>query len=234
MAQHLSGPDRALARLGLIKLGELDLSGVGRHVSQVAAQTVPGAAEVSITVVDGRRPATIAFTSEMALFLDELQYQNQLGPCLQAAAEHTMVLVSDTAGDTRWNLWPAQAAAAGAASVLSVPLPIREDVDGALNIYGRASAAFDDEAVLAARTFAEHAAVTLANAYLYERTVELTAQMQTAMETRAVIEQAKGIIMADRRCSPEEAFKVLSKMSQDSNRKLRQIAAALVARVQSP
>jgi hypothetical protein len=87
MAQHLSGPDRALARLGLIKLGELDLDGIGRHVSQLAAETLPGAAEVSITVVDGRRPSTVAFTGEVALFLDELQYQNQLGPCLQAATE---------------------------------------------------------------------------------------------------------------------------------------------------
>ncbi|MEV4536515.1 GAF and ANTAR domain-containing protein [Asanoa sp. NPDC049518] len=218
----------------MIKLGEVDLDGIARHVAQVAARTVPGATDVSITLVAGRRPRTAASTSELAVALDGLQYRYEAGPCLQAAVEHAVVLVSDAARDTRWNLWPAQAAAAGAGSVLSVPMPMREDLDAALNIYGREPDAFDDEAVRVACIFAEHAVVTLDNAYLYDRSVSLVAQMQTAMEHRAVIEQAKGIIMADRRCTPEEAFVALSRMSQDSNRKLRQIAAALVERTQSP
>jgi GAF domain-containing protein len=119
-------------------------------------------------------------------------------------------------------------------NVLSVALPILDDLDGALNIYGREPDAFDGDAVLAARTFAEQAAVTLANAHLYHRTVSLAQQMRTAMEHRAIIEQAKGIIMAERRCTADEAFAVLTKISQDSNRKLRHIAAVVVARTQSP
>jgi GAF domain-containing protein len=233
MAQHPSEPDHVLAQLSLIKLGETDLTGILRHVTDVARQGLPGATDVSITIVEGRRAYTAAYTSDTALALDELQYQNQVGPCLQAAAEQTTVLVDDTAHDARWNGWAAPAAAAGVESVLSVALPILHDLDGALNIYGRASDAFDSDAILAARTFAEHAAVTLANAYLYHRTISLAQQMQTAMEHRAIIEQAKGIIMGERRCTADEAFAVLNKISQDSNRKLRHIAAALVARAQS-
>jgi AmiR/NasT family two-component response regulator len=68
----------------------------------------------------------------------------------------------------------------------------------------------------------------LANAHVYDTTATLAAHMQRAMENRAVIEQAKGIIMGDRRCGPEEAFQILSKVSQDANRKLRDVAFALV------
>ena len=72
--------------------------------------------------------------------------------------------------------------------------------------------------------------MALANAHLYESTATLARQMQEAMRSRAVIEQAKGIIMGQRRCSAEEAFTLLAKLSQDSNRKLREVAEALVAR----
>jgi GAF domain-containing protein len=234
MAQHPSEPDHVLARLGLVKLGETDPIGVLRQVIDIAEQGLPGATDVSITLIEGRRAYTAAYTSDTALALDELQYQSQAGPCLQAAAEQTIVLVRDTAHDARWNRWPAQAAAAGVRSVLSAALPILDDLDGALNIYGRASDAFDESTVLAARAFTERAAVTLTNAYLFDRTLSLAQQMQTAMAHRAVIEQAKGIIMAERRCTADEAFAILTKISQDSNRKVRHIAAALVARTQTP
>jgi GAF domain-containing protein len=233
MAQHRSEFDDALARLGLIKLGETDRTGILQHVTYAARQALPGATDVSITLIEGLRAHTAAFTSDVALALDELQYEKQSGPCMQAATEQTSVLVRDTARDDRWNRWPARAAAAGVGSVLSVALPILDDIDGALNIYARASEAFADDTVAAAGTFAEHSAVTLANAYLYDRTANLAQQMQTAMEHRAVIEQAKGIIMGERRCSPDEAFAVLTKLSQDSNRKVRHIAAAVVARAQA-
>jgi GAF domain-containing protein len=234
MAQHRSEFDDALARLGLIKLGETDRTGILQHVTYAARQALPGATDVSITLIEGRRPHTAAFTSDVALALDELQYQKRSGPCLKAATEQTSVLVRDTARDTRWNRWSARAAAAGVGSVLSVALPILDDIDGALNIYARASETFADDTVAAAETFAEHSAVTLANAYLYDRTFNLAQQMQAAMEHRAVIEQAKGIIMGERRCTPDEAFAVLTKLSQDSNRKVRHIAAAVVARAQTP
>lgn len=67
----------------------------------------------------------------------------------------------------------------------------------------------------------------LGNAYRYETQVALVQHLQTAMEHRAVIEQSKGIIMGVRCCSPEEAFTALVKVSQDSNRKVRDVAAAL-------
>ncbi|GAA3928408.1 GAF and ANTAR domain-containing protein [Actinoplanes auranticolor] len=233
MAQQFTDPASAFAEFGRIKLGETDLHGVLTRVAELARRTLPGADEVSITLVRDGRPYTAAYTGEIALQLDERQYEREAGPCLQAAADKITVSVPDTAGDSRWDGWAPKAAAAGVGSVLSVGLPILESVSGAVNIYGLRPRAFDDDAVQLAQQFAGYATVALANAHLHDSTTNLAQHMQAAMESRAVIEQAKGIIMGERRCSADEAFAVLTKISQDSNRKLRDVAAALVARVES-
>lgn len=119
-------------------------------------------------------------------------------------------------------------------SSVSIGLPVQDAVVGALNVYGSRPAAFDDGDVQVATTFAGYAAIALANAHLYDSTATLTNQMQQAMESRAVIEQAKGIVMGERRCSGDEAFALLARVSQESNRKLRDVAAAMVQRAELP
>jgi GAF domain-containing protein len=230
MTHHPIDPLVALAELGRMKHSDASLDDVLSRVADLSKATLPGAGEVSITLVRERGPYTAVYTGEMALQLDEWQYEQHGGPCLQAAAEKETVSVPDTRADPRWGDWCARAASAGAGSVLSVGLPILDDVSGALNIYGRTAEAFGDGSVVAARTFADHAAVALANAHLYHSAVDMVRHLQAAMESRAVIEQAKGIIMAERRCTADEAFAVLTRISQDSNRKVREVAAALVAR----
>jgi GAF domain-containing protein len=233
MAQHPTDPASAFAEFGRIKLGETNLPGVLTRVADLARSTLPGADEVSITLIRDGRPYTATYTGETALQLDERQYEGGAGPCLQAAVEKLTVSVPDTAADTRWDGWAAKAAAAGVGSVLSVGLPIQEGVTGAVNIYGLRPHAFDDDTVLLAQRFAGYASVALANAHLHDSTANLAQHMQAAMGSRAVIEQAKGIIMGERRCSADEAFAILTRISQDSNRKVRDVAAALVARVES-
>ncbi|MCG5468485.1 GAF and ANTAR domain-containing protein [Micromonospora sp. LAH09] len=234
MAQQPIDPNAAISELGQIKFGETDLSGVLTQVSELARRTIPGAEEVSVTLLKQEGPHTAAFSGELALRLDELQYEYEQGPCLEAAREAAVVSVPDMAEEARWPQWAARAVQGGALSSLSIGFPIQETVLGALNIYGIEPGAFDDDAVTLAQTFAGYAAVALANAHLYDTTATLAAQMQSAMQSRAVIEQAKGIIMGERRCTPDEAFAVLAKVSQDSNRKLRDVAAALVERAARP
>ncbi|SCG61995.1 GAF and ANTAR domain-containing protein [Micromonospora zamorensis] len=234
MAQQPIDPNAAISELGQIKFGETDLSGVLSQVSELARRTIPGAEEVSVTLLKQEGAHTAAFSGEMALRLDELQYEYEQGPCLEAAKEAAVVSVPDMSEEVRWPQWAAQAVQGGALSSLSIGFPIQETVLGALNIYGVKPGAFDDDAVTLAQTFAGYAAVALANAHLYDTTATLAAQMQSAMQSRAVIEQAKGIIMGERRCTPDEAFAVLAKVSQDSNRKLRDVASALVERAARP
>jgi GAF domain-containing protein len=223
-------PADAFAELGRIKLSETNLDGVLARIAHLAKRAIPGADEVSVTLLSGSDAHTAAFTGQLALNLDEWQYQGGHGPCLDAAEAGAILSVSDMSAESRWPDWAARARTEGALSSLSIGLPVQEAVIGALNIYGTKPDAFDEDATALAQTFAGYAAVALANAHLYDSTAALAQQMQTAMQSRAVIEQAKGIIMGERRCTAEEAFAILTKVSQDSNRKLRDVATALVDR----
>jgi GAF domain-containing protein len=222
-------PTAAFAQLGRIKLSETTLTGVLRTIADLAKRSIPGADEVSMTLVRAGQAKTAAFTGELALQLDESQYEEGHGPCLDAAAATSTFSIPRMTIEDRWPKWAATAVELGVLSSLAIGLPVEDAVTGALNLYATEEEAFDDDAVLLAETFSGYAAVALANAHLYDASASLAAHMQAAMASRAVIEQAKGIIMADRRCSADEAFRILTKTSRDSNRKLRDVAAALVA-----
>ena len=160
--------------------------------------------------------------------------QNVTGSISGVARDPSASVVPDLTLERRWPAYVRQALKAGIHSLLSIGLPVHDDAGGALNLYARKPDAFDDEAVVLATTLSGYVAVALANAYAYHATAALARQMQDAMAHRAVIEQAKGIVMADRRCGPDEAFQVLSRLSQDTNRKLRDVACALVAQTIRP
>lgn len=234
MAQTPTDPTEAFAELGQIKLSETDLNGVLARIAEAARRTIPGAEQVSVTLVRSGGAHTAAYTGEPALIADEWQYVRGHGPCLDAAQGGATMSVPDMAAEARWPDWAAHARAAGVGSSLSIGLPIQDAVVGALNVYGAERDAFDEDSIRLAETFAGYAAVALANAHLYDTTATLAQHMQVAMESRAVIEQAKGLIMGERRCTPDEAFAILAKVSQESNRKLRDVAAALVKRASTP
>ena len=230
MDNHAMDPAEAFAHLGRIRLSDTTLDGVLTTIAALAKRTIPGAGEVSVTLVRGTGAYTAAFTGDLARRLDEWQYEAGRGPCLDASAAAAAMSVPEMTSETRWPRWAARAREIGVNSSLSIGLPVQDTVTGALNIYATKPHAFDDDAIVLGQTFAGYAAVALANAHLYDTTATLAQQMQAAMDSRAVIEQAKGIIIGDRRCTPDEAFRILTKLSQDTNRKLRDVAAALVAR----
>jgi len=227
-------PHIAFAELARIKLGDQDLPAVLTRVAELARQTVPGAADVSVTIIDADQAATAAFTGQRALDLDETQYQEGHGPCLEVAQSSGIVLVPDMATETRWPGFTRRAMATGVRSSLSVALPLQEAVLGALNIYATEPRCFDPGTIEPARTFAGYAAIAIANAHLYQATATLAENMRRAMETRAVIEQAKGIIVAQQHCTPEHAFELLTRRSQSTHRKLRDCATDLVTTAGQP
>lgn len=231
-AQAALEPMQAFAELGLIHLGENNMSQVLGRISELAKRTIPGADEVSVSLVHAGQASTAAFTGELALHLDETQYELGGGPCLAAAAGGETMHVTDMAAEDRWPEYAPEAVSRGARSSVSVGIPVQQAVTGALNIYSTRAEAFDDEAVDLARAFASYAAVALANAHLYASTAALAGQMQDAMATRAVIEQAKGILVSQRGCTPEDAFDILVRASKNANRKLREIAESLVEKSQ--
>jgi GAF domain-containing protein len=225
-------PDDALAELARIRLADTDLQAILQRIAELAKGALPGADEVSVTLVRDGRPHTAAFTAELALACDERQYDVGYGPCLDAAAGAVTLSLPDMDHDWRWPEYTPRAVEAGVRSSLSIGLPLVEAVTGALNVYARKAYAFDDEAIKLAQAFGHYAAVAAANAHAYDSQATLAQQMKAAMAGRAVIEQAKGIIMRERRCTADEAFAILAKLSQQTNRKLRDVAAALVAGAQ--
>jgi GAF domain-containing protein len=235
MSNDLSNDHRAVdagevfADLGRIVLGEQPLPEILERIVHLAARVLPVPTDASITLVSADCPATVGFTADTALALDERQYADERGPCLDSAAAGETVVVKDTREDTRWPRYAQAAAGRGVLSSLSVPLPVQRGVSGALNFYATEPDAFaDDDTVDLAQTFAAHAAVAVANAHLYETTAALAEQMRQAMATRAVIEQAKGIVMRDRGCSADAAFDALVRLSQETHIKLRDVAQRLV------
>ena len=153
--------------------------------------------------------------------VDALQGETQQGPCLDAAYDHLTVRVADMATETRWPEFARRASEAGAASMLSIQLYVEGDNLGALNLYSRTPGAFDDESEQVGLLFASHAAVAYAG-------VRKEAQLAKAVVSRDLIGQAKGILMERYNISGERAFLVLTRISQDTQRKLHDIAAELV------
>ena len=224
----LRNAQAALSALATITLSDHSFADVLQKISELAKTVVPGASEVSMTLLEGDEARTIACTGELAEQLDERQYERGYGPCMAAASTGAVVRIDDMATEKRWAGWVKAASTAGAQSSLSLPVPVLREVSAAMNIYSTEPHAFDEESETLATTFSSYAGVALANAHLFEAQARVAAQLQEAMTSRAVIDQARGIIMADRRCTADEAFNVLVELSQRSNKKLRVIAQALV------
>ncbi len=218
----------AFAQLARIALADHSMESVMTKVAEISKRVVPGADEVSVTFVDRGAARTVASTGSLALVLDELQYEHDRGPCLASITDGTIVEIPVMSDEQRWPQFAAAATDRGAGSSLIVPIPLRRDVAAALNIYSRRARAFDDEGRALADTFAGYAGVAIANMHVYEAQSRVAEQLQTAMQSRAVIEQAKGILMGRQRCTADEAFAQLVALSQRSNRKLRDVAQALV------
>ncbi|MBK5305390.1 MAG: GAF and ANTAR domain-containing protein [Frankiaceae bacterium] len=218
----------AFDELALLVLSDQTMDGLLHRIAELAQGVVEGASEVSVTLVAMDKATTVASTGPLALALDERQYECDAGPCLDAAQTGDVAHIPDMRQEARWPPFTTAAVEQGALSSLSTPIPMQQYARAALNMYGSTPDAFGPEAVALAGSFASYAGVALANMHLYESTKTLAEQLQSAMESRAVIEQAKGVLMGQRRCTADEAFDILVKLSQQSNRKLRDVAQALV------
>ena len=224
----LSDPRDAVAELARLVFDTMTMDAMLQRIADLAKELIPGVEDASVTLIVNDKPSTAACTGGLALDLDESQYGHGHGPCLEAAVGEEIQEITDAREETRWPHYARTAVERGSLSSLSVPLPVREGIQGGLNLYAVETDGFDDDARHVSRAFASYAAVAVRNMHLYESTRDQAEHLDTAMKTRAVIEQAKGILMSQRRCDAEEAFALLAAASQRSNRKLRDIAQAIV------
>jgi hypothetical protein len=198
-----------------------ELDTVLAAIVAAAVAIIPGTEEGSISVVLGRRHITSeAPTSDFPRQVDAIQEEVHQGPCLDAAYQHQTVRITDMTTEQRWPLFAARAAELGAGSMLALQLYVEGDDLGALNLFSRTAGAFTDESEQVGLLVAAHAAV----AYVGARKETHAAR---ALIHRDLIGQAKGMLMERYQITSDRAFLLLTRISQNSNRKLHQVAAEL-------
>jgi GAF domain-containing protein len=205
-----------------------DLESLLARVADLAVEQLDGCDMAGVTMMGVEGPTTAVFTDPTAPDIDVAQYRSGHGPCLEAFRTGTMLRIDDTADDDRWPDFAASALAHGIRSTLSLPLQVEDEPIGALNLYSRSTGTFEDTEQVAV-VFVTHAASILANAQAYWKGRALTEQLEEALLSRPVIEQAKGILMKEYGCDADQAFDILRQRSQKANRKLRDLAAEIVA-----
>jgi len=224
-----SGATEALERLGRLTLRDMSMESLLQAVADTAKSVMPGAPEASIFVMTPRRLVTVASTGQLAIDLDEVQYSQHQGPCLHAATSGDLTEILDTRTENRWAEYARRAAEKGNLSSLSVPLSIdNEGTTGALNIYAREAHAFDDESRASATSFGPYAAVAIGNMQDYQSARDMAGNLQAALDSRAVIDQAKGILMERHKITADQAFQLLAHASMTTNTKVRDVADHLV------
>jgi GAF domain-containing protein len=223
------------SRGGAASMAGLGAPGIAAFLEDLAALTARrggvGGLACAITLALDGQPHTVAASDALAARLEEARAADGDGPGLSAARTGQAASITDTADAAQWSGFAARAAAAGIRSVLSVPLTIAARQAGALSLYAREPAAFGDAERRWAQAAAGAVSGVLALAVSHAEQADLAAQLRTTLATRAVIDQALGIIMAEQRCSTAQAFDILRRASQNRNIKLRDIAARIVTGV---
>jgi GAF domain-containing protein len=216
-----------LTALAGVVLVTTDLPSTLIEICRIAVRAVPGAEGASVTTHREGGPAAVG-SDDWSQQLDETQFEEHEGPCLDAFRSGTVFRVRDFTTDNRWPSYSERALKLGVVSMLSLPLSAQGSVIGALNLYARKAEAFDAEAASIGQIVAGHVGLASQVSAAFFKHRDLADQLAEAMRSRAVIEQAKGVLMAQQRCDADAAFDLLRTTSQHSNRKLRELAAEIV------
>ncbi|WP_055489133.1 GAF and ANTAR domain-containing protein [Streptomyces sp. TP-A0356] len=192
------------------------------------AVSAAGADGCGLTLQRRHRHLTVVSTGGVADKLDEKQYGQDAGPCLQALRTGQVVLVPDMLEETRWGPFPAYATSLGIRATLSLPIPARTHTVGALTFYAAAPGTFTDHDQRELGQFAAQAGGGIALAQRLADAEEFTRDLQTAMQSRSVIDQAIGAVMRQQHCSADQAFDLLRELSQQTNTRLRDVCTHLI------
>jgi GAF domain-containing protein len=199
-----------------------------RRLTGLGTELVPGATATAVTIAMDQGALTFAASDPRLDDLHDLQFEGGAGPVVEALAHNEPRRIDDTAAESRWPAFCQAAAAAGFGSLLALPLRTDQRPAGAVALYGDAPDVFRGAAHDIALLFAAQGGTAVRNASLYRACRRMADDLQAALESRAVIEQAKGILQAELGISPAQAFRLLSSYSQNTNQRVRVVATRLV------
>lgn len=191
-----------------------------------------GASTAGLVLADPRGTLTmVAASDEQTRLLELFQLRNSEGPCLDCHREAEPMLCPDLARVRgRWPKFAREAENAGFRSVYALPMRLREEVIGALSLFGTRPALLDDEGVRLGQALADVATIGILHHRLLERQEIITTQLQTALNSRVIIEQAKGVLAERLRVSISDAFGVLRAYARSNNRKILAVATGIIDR----
>jgi GAF domain-containing protein len=212
-----------------------DIKGFLNRMAGFAAATLTRSAgapiQCAVTLHQRKHKASIAGSSDEAVMLDQIEQRLGQGPCEEALRTGKPVLLADVATDPRWPEYQETLAAAGCRSVLGMPLDLGPAAAAVLDFFAPATGLFTEDAVSDAEGFAVMAGQALRLAVRIAAADQLAENLRAAMESRTAIDLACGIIMAQNRCSHDEAFEILRRGSSTRNQKLHALAEEIVAGV---
>lgn len=199
-----------------------DLEAVLQRITTAAVELIPGTDSADILVItSGGQFDSYAATSQMPLQIDALQARTGQGPCVDAAVNTTLTHSDDLAAEARWPHFTPTAVEAGVRSIMSFRLYTHGRQSGALNLFSTRPHVFDAEAIHVGEVLAAHAAIALVAARREQ-------QLHSAIASRDLIGQAKGMLMERFAVDADRAFAMLVTLSQETNVPVATIAARLV------
>ena len=223
-----------LVSVGRTVSDEDDLLTLLQRVVEIAHDAIDGADSTSLTIDLGGRTYTAVHTDDRTLRVDSEQYDAGDGPCLEASRTGTVVLVNADDPEDRWPRFTAAAREEEILSFLAAPLITGEQSLGSFNLYGRARSAFDTLDAEILELLTTTVSRTLGDFARFKSARDVADSIQRALQTRAPIEQAKGILMALHGVDADEAFDLLRRESQATNTRLHTVATELVTRLSTP
>ncbi|HEY2167376.1 MAG TPA: GAF and ANTAR domain-containing protein [Jatrophihabitantaceae bacterium] len=223
----------SLADLAGLVAGTLSVEQLLAQVATFAARAIPGAEGAGVTLLRLEGTTTtvevLAASHPFVSEIDQIQYVTvNEGPCITAALERRTVRSGSLGGEKMWPRFGPRVGRLGVHSALSLPLLLPDQVVGAINVYAHDKDVFDARAAELGELFARPAAVAVHNAQVLTQALTLTAQLQAALSTRPVIDQAIGLVRGRTGASAEEAFERLRSISQAEHTKLSVVAERIV------
>lgn len=176
------------------------------------------------------RLRVMASSSERSRLLELLEIQNDEGPCLDCHRTGAPVLVSDLSAENgRWPTFTREATRVGFCAVYALPMRLRAETIGALNLFHRDANAVSEASLRTAQALADIATIAILQQRAVQASTDLAVQLQTALNTRLVIEQAKGLLSEREKSDMAAAFDLLRGYARRAGRKLSEVAAAVIA-----
>lgn len=198
------------------------------RIVHAARDNVPGVDSVSISVIHRKGGVeTLVFTDDLAIEADKVQYELDEGPCLDAIRVDDFERSDDLSDEERWPRFAPRAAELGVGSQMAIKMYTDDRTLGGLNMYATEPHAFNDDTHKVADVFAAHAAIAMGKARERET-------LNEALGTRTVIGAAVGMIMERYTLDQDRAFGFLTRVSQDANVKIIDIAREMVEQARRP